>query len=158
MKLRVLLARAISGWALLGGALLCLVILLNVLSVASAAFGAPTPGDFELTQMGVAVAVFTFLPYAQLTRANVSADIFTARASPRWITAFALLGSLTATLFGCLLIARMIPGMLDQKAYGYVTAILQFPHWIAFLPILASLGLLVAAAGLTLHDDIKGLR
>ena len=41
-------------------------------------------------------------------------------------------------------------GMLDQKAYGYTTAILQFPHWIAFIPILVSLLLLALAAAVTL--------
>jgi len=43
----------------------------------------------------------------------------------------------------------MWDGMIDQKAYGYTTAILQFPHWIAFLPILASLVLLAIASLIT---------
>jgi heme A synthase len=50
----------------------------------------------------------------------------------------------------------MSAGMLDQLAYGYTTAILQFPHWIAFIPILFSLVLLAVASLMTasgaLHD------
>jgi TRAP-type C4-dicarboxylate transport system permease small subunit len=49
-------------------------------------------------------------------------------------------------------------GMLDQKAYNYTTAILQFPHWVAFIPILISLALLAIAATITLLEDIKKIR
>ena len=52
----------------------------------------------------------------------------------------------------------MFFGMLDQKSYGYTTAIVQFPHWIAFIPILISLGLLAAAALLTLLEDAGASR
>ncbi len=141
----------ISGWAIAGGLLLLAVVCVNVVSVAgSALFGKPFPGDFELTEVGVCVAAFCFLPYCQLTGSNVSADIFTSRASARWIAVFTFFGSLTALLFSCLLLWRMYYGMLDQKTYDYTTAILQFPHWLAFLPILISLGLLVVASLMTL--------
>ncbi|WP_286132814.1 TRAP transporter small permease subunit [Labrenzia sp. DG1229] len=103
--------------------------------------------------MGVAVAVFSFLPYCQLVGANVSADIFTSGASRRMIAFFTLLGSLVALGFALLLIWRMYFGMLDQKEYDYTTTILQIPHWIAFIPILISLALLAVAAFLTLLRD-----
>lgn len=145
------LARAaITGWALLGGVVLLAVVLVNVASVVGAVVWKPFPGDFELTEIGVAVAAFAFLPYCQLTGANVTADIFTAGASPRWLTLFSLLASVMALGFSLLMLWRMSFGMLDQKAYGYTTAILQFPHWLAYLPILLSLALLAVAALLTL--------
>ena len=142
---------AITAWALAGGVLLLVVVLVNVLSVVGAAvLGKPFPGDFELTEMGVCVAVFMFLPYCQMTDSNVSADLFTARASARTIAVLAFAGSLAALAFGALLLWRMWAGMLDQKAYDYTTAILQIPHWLAFVPILLSLALLVVAALLSL--------
>lgn len=143
--------RVVIGlWALLGGAVLCAVVLINVYSTAaSALFGAPFPGDFEMTEVGIAVAVFAFLPYCQITGANVTADIFTARASPRTVAALRLVASIVAFGFASLLVWRMWAGMLDQRDYGYTTAILQFPHWIAFLPILASLALLAIASLMT---------
>ena len=102
MSLRTALARLIEIWALLGGALLAAVVPMNVASVIGTAVASPVPGDFELTQIGIAVAVFAFLPYVQLSRGNVSADIFTARASARWVARFSLLGSLCALfLAGC---------------------------------------------------------
>ncbi|MFK7859551.1 MAG: TRAP transporter small permease [Granulosicoccus sp.] len=141
----------ISGWAIAGGLLLLAVVCVNVFSVlGSAFFGKPFPGDFELTEVGVCVAVFCFLPYCQLTRSNVSADLFSAGASRRTLAVFSFCGSLAALLFSSLLLWRMYAGMLDQKAYEYTTAILQFPHWMAFVPILVSLALLVLASFMTM--------
>lgn len=148
----------ITAWALLGGVVLAAVVLVNVVSVAGAIVWKPFPGDFEMTEVGVAVAAFAFLPYCQLTGANVTADIFTSGASPRWIAAFSLLASVVALGFSLLLLWRMYLGMLDQKAYGYTTAILQFPHWVAFLPILASLALLAVASLITLLEGAREMK
>ncbi len=152
-----LVSRLITGWALLGGALLMVVVVMQTYSVIGNQFGYPFPGDFEMTEIGVAVAAFSFLPYCQLTGANVTADIFTARASPRWIAVFSLAASIVALLFSILLVWRMYAGMLNQKQYEYETAILQFPNWIAWLPILVSLGLLVLASLITLRDSARQL-
>jgi len=147
--------RLVTGWAVLGGAVLMVVVGINMISVIGGIFGTPFPGDFELTEMGVAIAAFAFLPYCQATGANVTADIFTSGASTRWIAFFTLLGSLAALAFSAILIWRMFLGMLDQKEYDYTTAILQIPHWWAFLPILVSLALLALAALATLLEDFK---
>ncbi|MGI9433634.1 MAG: TRAP transporter small permease, partial [Geminicoccaceae bacterium] len=103
------------------------------------------------------IAAFSFLPYCQLTGANVTADIFTSRASPRWIAIFSLVASIIALCFSLLLLWRMYAGMLDQKEYEYTTAILQFPHWVAFIPILISLGLLAIASLFTLRDSARAI-
>ncbi|MEP3045681.1 MAG: TRAP transporter small permease [Roseibium sp.] len=149
--------RLITTWALLGGGVLLLVVAVNMASIIGSMFGKPFPGDFELTEMGVAVSVFAFLPYCQLTGANVSADIFTAAASKRVIAFLTLLGSLVALGFASLLIWRMYLGMMDQKEYEYTTTILQIPHWMAFVPILISLALLALAAFVTLSRDLTAL-
>ncbi len=149
----------IRWWALAGGAVLLFLVLMNVVSVlGSALYGTPFPGDFELTEVGVAVAALSFLPYCQITDSNVTADIFTSRASPRWIAIFALAASLVALGFAGLLLWRMWFGMLDQKTYGYETTILQFPHWIAFIPILVSLGLLMVASVITLNRATRAVK
>ncbi len=173
-------ARIITAWALLGGIVLLAVVCMNTWTVIGANFGIPPdaaetgmiadlrrwiagiipgpfPGDFEMTEVGICIAAFSFLPYCQLTGANVSADIFTARASPRWIGFFQTLASVVALFFAALLLWRMYAGLLDQKEYGYTTAILQFPHWIAFVPILVSLGLLAMAAVISLCDSLRQL-
>jgi len=149
---------AITGWALFGGVVLGLVVLINVVSVVGGVVWKPFPGDFEMTEVGVAVAAFAFLPYCQMVGANVTADIFTSGASERTLGIFALLASVVALGFSLLLLSRMYFGMLDQKAYNYTTAILQFPHWVAFIPILISLALLAVASLITLSESINQIR
>lgn len=150
--------RLITGWAVAGGTLLLAVVVVNTVSVIGANFGSPFPGDFELTEMGVCIAAFAFLPYCQLTGSNVTADIFTARAPPRWIGVFGTAASAVALAFALLLLWRMWAGMLDQKEYGYTTTILQIPHWLAFLPILMSLALLSVAAAITIGESLREAR
>ena len=150
-------ARLITGWAILGGIVLTAVVAMNVASVLGGIFWVPFPGDFELTQIGVAIAAFTFLPYCQLTGGNVTADIFSSRAGPRLLAIFSMLASIIAFLFSILLLWRMWGGMLDQKTYGYVTAIVQFPVWIAYIPILVSMFLLAVAAAITLIDGDRSV-
>lgn len=145
-------ARLITGWALLGGVVLLAIVLMNVASVTGAMFGAPFPGDFEMTEIGVAIAAFAFLPWCQMTGANVTADIFTARAPARLIAGVKFIASLIALGFALLLLDRMFAGMMSQREYGYVTAILQFPVWLGFLPALISLVLLALAALLSLRE------
>lgn len=151
--------RLIELWALLGGVLLVVIALMNTWSVVSlSALGFPVPGDFELVEMGVAIAAFSFLPYCQLTGANVTADIFTAHASPRWVAGFSLLAALVAVLFSALLIWRMSDGMLSYLRYEEVTTILNIPIWFAFPPILVSLALLIMAAAITLREAVRDMR
>jgi TRAP-type C4-dicarboxylate transport system permease small subunit len=148
----------ILAWAFFGGLILCAVVAINVFSVIGGVFWKPFPGDFEMTEIGIAVAAFAFLPYCQMTGANVTADIFTSGASKRTVGIFSFLGSAIAFLFALLLMWRMYYGLLDQKAYNYTTAILQFPHWVAFIPILISLGLLSVASLMTLREDTMQIR
>ena len=145
----------IHGWAILGGIVLIAVVMMNVLSVIGGVVWKPFPGDFELTEIGVAVAAFAFLPYCQLTDSNVTADIFTAGASTRVVAAFKLIASIVAFLFGLLLFWRMFAGMLSQREYGYKTAIVSFQIWWAFIPILVSLALLAVASLITVTDTSK---
>lgn len=145
-------------WALAGGAILIGVVLVNTWSVASAAIGGPPfAGAFELTEMGTAVAVFTFLPYCQLVGANVTADIFTARASRRTVAVFALFAAVVALAFALVLAQRMYLGLLDQQAFGYATTILGMPIWWAFVPAVISLLLLALAAAVSLAEAGKDL-
>lgn len=148
----------ITGWAILGGVVLLLVVAMNVASVIGGLVWKPFPGDFEMTQVGIAVAVFSFLPYCQITETNVTADIFTQKASRRTILLLRLLTALIALIFAGLLLWRMHGGLLNQRDYGYTTTILQFPIWTAFVPILFSLFLLALAALVSLTNLSRALR
>ncbi|MBZ0227430.1 MAG: TRAP transporter small permease, partial [Bauldia sp.] len=116
------------------------------------------PGDFEMTEIGVAVAVFMFLPYTQLTGANVTVDIFTARAGRKFSATMGLVSSIIALSFSVLLFWRMSEGMLDLRRYNEVTGIIGFPIWVSFFPMLASLILLFLASILTTREALHEFR
>ena len=157
-RLESLVTRFVTGWALVGGIVLVLIVLMHTWSVIGTQFGLPFPGDFELTEIGVAIAAFAFLPYCQLTGCNVTADIFTSGASPRTVAVLSLIGALIAFLFSLLLLWRMYAGMLDQKNYEYETAVLQIPIWIGWIPILFSLALLAVASMVTIVQHGREIR
>jgi TRAP-type C4-dicarboxylate transport system permease small subunit len=149
----------IELWALGGGLLIVALVLMNAYSlVADIALRKPLPGDFEMVEVGVAVAAFAFLPYCQLSGANVTADIFTQGAGPRTIACLALFSALIALAFSTLLAWRMGLGLMDYWRQGETTTITSFPIWIAFVPIVMSLGLLVLASFISLRDALAGVR
>mgnify|MGYP000030759218 FL=1 len=150
--------KLISVWALVGGLILLSVVSLNIGSIIGGILLIHVPGDFELTQIGVAVAVFCFLPYCQLHNHNVTADIFTFWANNKTILLLRIGGAVIALLFSILLLWRMTDGMLDQKKYDYTTAILQIPVWTAFIPILISLWLLAMASIMTIILELSSDR
>jgi len=150
--------RFVEWWALAGGMVLLGVALMTAWSAASSwVFGKPLPGDFELTEIFVAVAIFAFLPYCQLANANVTADLFTSRAGPRAIAGLTLLSSVLALAIAMLLTWRTWAGLLDYRRYVETTAILKIPIWTAYVPALASLGLLVLACFISLLASGRAL-
>ncbi|HEX6319976.1 MAG TPA: TRAP transporter small permease [Burkholderiales bacterium] len=154
-----LLRRAVELWAMLGGVVLLCVVFLTTWSATSGVLLArPLPGDVELTEMLTAVAVFMFLPYCQLSGANVTADIFTARASPRTVALLGVLSALVALAFSTLLLWRMYEGLADYREYVETTTILHIPIWYAYVPALASLALLIAACAGSLREAFAGWR
>lgn len=145
-------------WAIAGGLVLLAVMLMTVISVAMRyTLGSPILGDFELVELGTAVAAFAFLPYAQLTRGNVAVDVFTTRAPLRLQAALTALGSLALVLIAALLLWRMAVGGHDFYRYNEVTTNLGVPRWWAFPPILLSLALLVLTSLATLAEDLGAL-
>jgi TRAP-type C4-dicarboxylate transport system permease small subunit len=139
------LARA---FALAGGTLLVAITGMSVVSIAGrTALGRPLPGDFELVQVGSAVAVAAFLPYCQLRRGHIIVDFFTVRAGPRGRGALDAVGALLLAAVMALLAWRTAAGMLTVRAAGEVTMIVGFPVWLGYAAIVPSLAL-TALAGL----------
>jgi TRAP-type C4-dicarboxylate transport system permease small subunit len=99
-----------------------------------------------------------FLPYCQLSGANVTADIFTARARPRTVALLGMLSALVALAFSTLLLWRMYEGLADYREYVETTTILHIPIWYAYVPALASLALLIAACAGSLREAFAGWR
>ncbi|MGD6626339.1 TRAP transporter small permease subunit, partial [Xanthomonas citri pv. citri] len=71
-------------FALLGGLAASAVGVLTASSIVGRAlWSSPIPGDVELTQFGIALAISLCLPWCQLHGANIIVDFFTARAAAR---------------------------------------------------------------------------
>lgn len=159
VRLLGLTRSVITLWALAGGFLLVGIVLLTAYSAGmNILFHQPVPGDFEIVEVGVAVAVSTFLPYCQLTYSNVTVDVFTMWAGPKLITGLSLLASIVAMFFAALLLWRMSAGMIDYREYQEYTAINGFPLWMAFPPFLISLLLLFIASLVTASEAISDMR
>jgi TRAP-type C4-dicarboxylate transport system permease small subunit len=116
--------------ALVGGAIAIAVALIVVASILGRwLFSTPIPGDFELAQMGTAIAVFAFLPYCQIMRGNIVVDTFTMRLPARirgrmdsiWDSVYAAAMALVA--------ACLTRGTLDTFASHEVSMVLRIPIW-----------------------------
>jgi TRAP-type C4-dicarboxylate transport system permease small subunit len=116
-----------------GGVVAAIGIMSAVSIIGRSAIGSPITGDFELVEIGTAVAGSLFLPYCQATSGHIVVDFFTLTASDRtkdWLDRF-----------GCLLMAvmfiavgwRAIIGGLDVRQSGETSMLLGFPIWIGYL-------------------------
>lgn len=145
--------------AVIGGLVLTALTVLSVASILSrAAFGKALPGDFELVEMGCAVAVFAFLPYCHLKRGNVIVDFATMKAPKALNAALDAAGGLIYLALAALLVWRMCLGGMDKLASRETTMILAVPIWIAFIPIGLSLLLLIAVVARTAWRDLARAR
>ncbi len=112
------LARALAygGGALLVG--MALVTVVSVLGRRLVGLGlGPIPGDFELVELGCAIAVFAFLPLAQLKRSHVTVDVFLTRLPPRLFVLLGLLGDLLMTLASAVILWRFWLGFGEKFPY-----------------------------------------
>ena len=116
--------------AVFGGVALLVVTAFTVVSVVGrTAFDSPVLGDQEIVEIGVAVALFSFMPYCQMRAANVIVGFFTARVSP---AGQALLDALMNTIFSvCILIVtwRLAVGGLGAFKAGDASMFLRLPQW-----------------------------
>jgi TRAP-type C4-dicarboxylate transport system permease small subunit len=131
------IARAIWSLARLvavaGGAVLLVVAVITVVSIVGRAFiwaGLTSiRGDFELVEAGVGFAVFSFLPWAHLTRGHAVVTILTGAFSARVNAIITVISDLLMLVVAAFLTWRHFDGMLDKLAYGETTLLLRFPLW-----------------------------
>jgi TRAP-type C4-dicarboxylate transport system permease small subunit len=135
-------------FALAGGLLILALVLMSLASIVGRAlFSAPVPGDYELIQLGTAVAVASFLPLTQLRGGHVIVDFFTAGSRPavrEWLDAA---GALLVGLAGALIAWRMAHGAISLLEANDQTTILGVPTGYAVALMVPSFALL-ALAGL----------
>lgn len=135
--------RSLSRWfGMLGASVALLTGFMTFASVfMRAVFQYPIPGDVELTQMGIALAISLCLPWCQIERANIIVDFFTQRASPRTTGWLDGLGGLALALMYALLAWRTSVGALSVRAAGETTMIISLPMWWAYASLAPGLAL-----------------
>lgn len=157
--LGALLVKIVRWWALAGGVLtLGLALMTAASALSNLLFGRPFAADHELVKHIIAVAIFMFLPYCQMTGSNVTVDVFTEGMSARGKNIMAAFSSLFAIAFSILLLVQMSSGFRSYLRYPEVTPVLKLPLWTAFPPILVSLALLLCAAIVTLLASARASR
>lgn len=163
-----LLLRATQALALLGGTLLVALALVTVYSVIGRAlpdvpglaWWRAVRGDFEITELGTALAIFAFLPYAQLTRANVVVDLATARAPARAKAALAAGGNLLLSVAGAVMTWKMTEATVDLLTADFqqTTMLLRLPLGWAYLPATVCMALLTVVAAFTVWRSVHEAR
>ncbi len=138
--------------ALLGGIVLCLLVVVVCVSVLGREANdlshagylgplgpwlleqgvGPVTGDFELVEAGIAFAIFAFLPLTQLNGAHATVDIFTGGLGPRVNNALAMFWSVVMAMAIILITWRLFEGMQDKIRYRETTYLIQFPVWWAY--------------------------
>lgn len=144
-----LLFRLSKVVALLGGLVLLALILMTVTSIIGRAIGRHEAlrevvwlawwrairGDFELIEMGTAVAIFAFLPYCQMVRGNVVVDFFTNRSHPRLKAAMAVMANTLFSVIAALFAWRMALATHDlySATFQQTSMLLRIPLWWGYL-------------------------
>ena len=99
-------------------------------------------GDFELVEMGCAIAIFSFLPICHFKNGNVIVDFFSSR-FPTYIKQILdIFSNLIFLMVSGVFTFRMIYGVFDMIKYNEQTMLLKLPVWIAFIPGIFSFFLL----------------
>jgi TRAP-type C4-dicarboxylate transport system permease small subunit len=139
-----------SGLAVSGGLVLLALVVMTVVSIIGRAlWSAPIPGDFELVEIGCALAVFASLPYCQLVGGHVIIGFFTAGAGRRtraWLDAG---GNFVFAAIAALLSWRLGIGALELERDGETTMVLRLPIWWGFIPATLCMGLLALVCAYT---------
>ena len=157
------LYRVAEAVAVFGGAVLVVLTLITVWSIIGRqiagsdwlrhippfSWAGPVTGDFELVEIGCAVAVFAFLPYCQIVGGNVLVDFFTAKAGPRLKAFLAAAGDAAFTLIAGMLTWRLVLGAEDLYRYRETTMVLRVPVWWGYVPAVAAMVLLTLVCAYT---------
>lgn len=139
--------------ALAGGAVLIVLTVLTCISIIGRAFVSfdigigPIRGIYDMTEIGMAAAVFAFLPWAQYRDAHARVDLFQT-AMPKKLNQFLdLLFNVAMAVVAAVGTWRLYLGMQDKLSYGETTLIAQIPVWQGYATgLVGAVGFVLVAA------------
>jgi len=101
----------------------------------------PIPGDVELTQFGIALAISLSLPWCQLRGANIIVDFFTQKLPPRRLQRLDGVGALLLAAMCALLAWRSAVGAVAVREAFETSMILSLPMWWVYASLAPGLAL-----------------
>lgn len=152
-RLGRILKVAAKWLAYFGGFLLTAAAIMTIISIAGRAFVwaglGPVPGDFELVELTCVVAVFSFLPWSQINRGQVTVDVLVDTFPPRLRAGLGMAGDSAMAVASVVIAWRLWLGlgerlpigsdifrtllMLgDKPYYTETTFILRMPVWYGY--------------------------
>ena len=160
------LRRLAHAFALMGAAVALATGVLTVASIVGrSGWRSPIPGDVELTQFGIALAISLGLPWCQLRKANIIVDFFTQKLPPRRLQWLDGVGALLLAAMCALLAWRSAVGAVAVREAFETSMILSLPMWWVYaslapgLALAAVVGVVQAVAhfvGRPLDTDTQG--
>lgn len=139
-----------AALALAGGMVLVGIAALTVTSVLGRKLlNRAIDGDFEMVEIGCAVAIALFLPYCQLKSGNVIVDFFTLRLSTKGRRLLDMTGCLLVTAVAALMAWRLALGGWSLYNSNDQTMVLQLGTWWPFIVLVPCMGLLAVIGLLT---------
>lgn len=135
--------------AVAGGVLICFAAVLVTVSVAGRRlFNKPIPGDYEMVEISMGVAVFAFLAYTAAKSGHIAVDTFTLKLRPRVNAVIDGLWELVLAGFLGFFSWGLLTGGLNARAYGETLIQLAWPIWPVYVAcsLLAALACLVTLA------------
>lgn len=139
--------------ALAGGVVLLAIVVLTCVSIAGRALVplniglGPIRGIYDITEIGMAAAIFAFLPWAQLREAHARVDLFQATIPGAVNRCLDL--AFNIAMFAVALVGthRLYLGMMDKLSYGETTLIAQIPIWQGYAAsLVGGVGFILVAA------------
>ncbi|KUP90839.1 TRAP transporter small permease [Tritonibacter horizontis] len=144
--------------ALAGGVVLLAITFLTCLSILGRAVISldiglgPIRGIYDMTEIGMAVAVFAFLPWAQLREAHARVDLFQWAIPKKADQAIDLVFNVAMACVAIIGTHRLYLGMQDKLSYGETTLIAQIPVWQGYAAgLVGAVGFVIVALFCTLR-------
>ncbi len=124
------LSRAMAWFGSLVLVLIAVMSVASIIGRALSGFGlGPVPGDFELVEVGTALAVFCFLPWTHLKRGHAVVDMLWGSYPPTMRRVLDVLADALMLIVWLLLVWRMSLALGEYRHNNEVSFILQMPVW-----------------------------
>ena len=149
-------------FALFGGALLLLILILTFISIFGRVFFLkPILGYYEIIELISACVIFSFLPICQIKKGNLVLDYFTSGLNLNIKIFMDIVSYIILTLVYIFFTFYMLLGAIDIFNFNEQTMLLRIPIWIGFVPSILAfllLSLICIYSFITSLTNIIGIK